>query len=159
MAKQSLELKILDSRLGTLFPLPSYATPGSAAIDLRAMFFTDNDIEGTLTVNPGESVMIPTGIAYHINDTSLCSVLLPRSGLGSKSGIVLGNLVGLIDSDYMDEVKICCWNRSKYPFSITVGDRIAQMMFIPVQQVEFNIVEEFTHTSERLGGLGHSGVK
>jgi len=159
MAKQSLELKILDSRLGTTFPLPSYATPGSAAIDLRAMFPIDSLHSESLTIYPGESIIIPTGIAYHINDTSLCSILLPRSGLGSKNGIVLGNLVGLIDSDYTDEVKICCWNRSQMPFPIALGDRIAQMMFMPVQQVEFNIVEEFSCSSERLGGLGHSGVK
>lgn len=148
---QKIELKILDQRLGHEFPLPHYATDGSAGMDMRAM------IEEPLVIEPGETHLIPTGLAIHIADPSLAAVLLPRSGLGHKKGIVLGNLVGLIDSDYQGQVFVSCWNRGNESFSVQVGERIAQMVFIPVVQAEFAIVEEFDSSFRGEGGFGHTG--
>ncbi|MCG9697797.1 dUTP diphosphatase [Shewanella sp. Isolate11] len=151
--KTPIELKILDSRIGSQFPLPSYATPGSAGMDLRAM------LETTLVIQPGETQLIPTGIAVHVADPSLAAVILPRSGLGHKHGIVLGNLVGLIDSDYQGPLMVSCWNRSSEPFTIEIGDRIAQLMFVPVVQAEFKLVDEFDNSERGEGGFGHSGTR
>ena len=148
---QKVQLKILDSRLGKEIPLPHYATDGSAGIDLRAC------IESEITLQPGETTLIPTGIAIHINDQHLAAVLLPRSGLGHKHGIVLGNLVGLIDSDYQGQVFVSCWNRGQQTFTINIAERIAQMVFIPVVQAEFELVSEFTETERGEGGFGHTG--
>ncbi len=148
---QKIQLKILDSRLGEAIELPDYATTGSAGLDLRACL--DEDI----TLAPGQTLLIPTGLAIHIDDPSLAAVLLPRSGLGHKHGIVLGNLVGLIDSDYQGQVFVSCWNRSQTPFEIVVGERIAQMVFVPVVQVGFEQVEEFTSSERGTGGFGHTG--
>ncbi|WP_405233029.1 dUTP diphosphatase [Lentisalinibacter salinarum] len=146
-----VELKILDDRLGGEFPLPHYATDGSAGLDMRAC------LDQPLTLGPGETELLPTGLAIHIGDPGLAAVLLPRSGLGHKYGIVLGNLTGLIDSDYQGQVYVSCWNRGREPYVIEPGDRIAQMVFVPVEQVAFDIVDEF-HESERgEGGFGHSG--
>jgi dUTP pyrophosphatase len=151
--KTPIELKILDSRIGSQFPLPSYATPGSAGMDLRAM------IETTLEIQPGETKLIPTGIAIHVADSSLAAVILPRSGLGHKHGIVLGNLVGLIDSDYQGPLMVSCWNRGDKPFSIEIGDRLAQLVFVPVVQAEFKLVDEFDSSDRGEGGFGHSGTR
>ncbi|RKZ98736.1 MAG: dUTP diphosphatase [Gammaproteobacteria bacterium] len=148
---QKIQLKILDSRLGETIELPDYATTGSAGLDLRACL--DEDI----SLAPGQTVLIPTGLAIHIDDPSLAAVLLPRSGLGHKHGIVLGNLVGLIDSDYQGQVFVSCWNRSQTPFEIVIGERIAQMVFVPVVQVGFEQVEEFTSSERGTGGFGHTG--
>lgn len=146
-----IDLKILDNRIGTEFPLPTYATEGSAGLDLRAL------IEQPLVVEAGQTVLIPTGISIYIADPNLAAVILPRSGLGHKNGIVLGNLVGLIDSDYQGPLMVSLWNRSDKPFTVEVGDRIAQLVFVPVVQAQFNIVQTF-HTTERgEGGFGHSG--
>jgi dUTP pyrophosphatase len=148
---KKIQLKILDARLGKEIPLPEYATTGSAGLDLRACLQ-----EATL-LNPGESLLIPTGLAIHIDDHGLAAVLLPRSGLGHKHGIVLGNLVGLIDSDYQGQVFVSCWNRSDTAFIINVGERIAQMVFVPIVQVEFEQVEMFDESSRGQGGFGHTG--
>ncbi len=148
---QKIQLKILDPRLGRELPLPHYATEGSAGMDLRAC------LEAPLELAPGASTLIPTGLAMHINDPGLAAVLLPRSGLGHKHGIVLGNLVGLIDSDYQGQVYVSCWNRSDQPFTIKVGERIAQMVLVPVVQVAFEIVEEFAASERGAGGFGHTG--
>ncbi len=148
---QKIQLKVLDPRLGDTIELPDYATSGSAGLDLRAC------IDENIILNPGETVLIPTGLAIHIDDPSLASVLLPRSGLGHKHGIVLGNLVGLIDSDYQGQVFVSCWNRGQTPFEIVVGERIAQMVFIPVVQVRFEKVEEFSSSERGSGGFGHTG--
>jgi dUTP pyrophosphatase len=148
---QKIEMKILDQRLGHEFPLPHYATDGSAGMDMRAM------LEEPLEIKPGETHLIPTGIAIHIADPGLASVLLPRSGLGHKKGIVLGNLVGLIDSDYQGQIFVSCWNRGAESFTVQVGERIAQMVFIPVVQAEFDIVEEFDSSHRGEGGFGHTG--
>lgn len=148
---RKIELKILDSRLGSEFPLPEYATAGSAGLDMRAM------VERPVTVAPGESQLVPTGLAIHIADPSLAAVLLPRSGLGHKKGIVLGNLVGLIDSDYQGQVFVSCWNRSSDSFTINPGERLAQMVFVPVVQVAFDIVDEFDESVRGEGGFGHTG--
>ncbi|MCE9688012.1 MULTISPECIES: dUTP diphosphatase [Shewanella] len=150
--KTPIELKILDSRIGSEFPLPAYATPGSAGMDLRAMLDTD------LTLAPGETVLIPTGIAVHVADPSLAAVILPRSGLGHKHGIVLGNLVGLIDSDYQGPLMVSCWNRSQQPFTLEIGDRLAQLVFVPVVQAQFKLVDEFDSSDRGEGGFGHSGT-
>jgi len=144
-------LKILDSRVGEAFPLPHYATDGSAGLDMRAC------IDSALTVAPGETVLVPSGLAIHIGDAGLAAVLLPRSGLGHKHGLVLGNLTGLIDSDYQGQVYISIWNRSSKAYEIEPGERIAQMVFVPVEQVEFSIVDEFGDSSRGEGGFGHSG--
>ncbi|ASJ98174.1 MULTISPECIES: dUTP diphosphatase [Shewanella] len=151
--KTPIELKILDSRIGSQFPLPAYATPGSAGMDLRAM------IETTMVIQPGETKLIPTGIAVHVADPSLAAVILPRSGLGHKQGIVLGNLVGLIDSDYQGPLMVSCWNRSSEPFTLEIGDRLAQLVFVPVVQAEFKLVDEFDSSDRGEGGFGHSGTR
>lgn len=148
---KQIELKILDPRVGTEFPLPAYATPGSAGLDLRACLDTQ------ITLQPGETQLIPTGLAIHIADPSLCATILPRSGLGHKHGIVLGNLVGLIDSDYQGQLMVSMWNRGQTAFDIQPGDRIAQMVFVPVVQASFAIVDEFAATERGEGGFGSSG--
>jgi dUTP pyrophosphatase len=148
---QKIQLKILDERLGHEFPLPHYATDGAAGMDMRAM------IDAPLLLAPGESRLLPTGLAIHIGDPTLASVLLPRSGLGHKKGIVLGNLVGLIDSDYQGQIFISCWNRGHEHFTIEVGERIAQMVFIPVVQAEFELVSDFDSSQRGEGGFGHTG--
>ena len=150
---QKIQLKILDPRLGDSIDLPDYATSGSAGLDLRAC------IDDNITITPGETVLIPTGLAIHIDDPSLAAVLLPRSGLGHKHGIVLGNLVGLIDSDYQGQIFVSCWNRSQTPFEIVIGERIAQMVFVPVAQVGFEQVTEFSGSERGTGGFGHTGRK
>ena len=147
-----IELKILDGRLGDSIPLPHYATDGSAGLDMRAC------IDEALTVTPGETALVPTGLAIHIGDRRLAAVLLPRSGLGHKHGLVLGNLTGLIDSDYQGQVFISCWNRGSKSYDIQPGERIAQMVFLPVEQVAFEVVEEFGESSRGEGGFGHSGT-
>ncbi len=146
-----LQLKILDERLGGEFPLPDYATDGSAGMDLRAM------LEAPLELAPGETELIPTGIAIHIGDPSLAAVILPRSGLGHKHGIVLGNLVGLIDSDYQGQLYVSCWNRGQRAFRIEVGERIAQLVLLPVVRAVFEQVDEFEASVRGAGGFGHSG--
>lgn len=150
---KKIDVKILDKRIGTEFPLPTYATTGSAGLDLRAL------VEEGFEIQPGETKLIPTGLSIYIADPNLAAVILPRSGLGHKNGIVLGNLVGLIDSDYQGPLMVSLWNRSDKPFKIEVGDRIAQLVFVPVVQAEFNIVEEFVQTDRGEGGFGHSGKK
>lgn len=150
---QKIELKILDARIGNKFPLPRYGTDGAAGLDLVAC------LDAPLTLKPGDTHLIPTGIAIHIGDTGLAAVLLPRSGLGHKHGIVLGNLVGLIDSDYQGQIFVSCWNRGKEAFVIEPGDRIAQMVFVPVVQAEFEIVQDFQASRRGAGGFGHTGVK
>jgi dUTP pyrophosphatase len=149
---RSIELKILDSRIGKSMPLPNYATEGSAGLDMRAC------LDEPLTIEPGDTELVPTGIAIHIADTGLAAVLLPRSGLGHKHGLVLGNLTGLIDSDYQGQVYISCWNRGSNSYEIKPGERIAQMVFVPVEQVRFEIVEEFENSDRGDGGFGHSGT-
>ncbi|GJH41834.1 dUTP diphosphatase [Pasteurella canis] len=150
---KKIDVKILDQRIGTEFPLPTYATTGSAGLDLRAL------INESITVAAGQTVLIPTGLSIYIADPNLAAVILPRSGLGHKHGIVLGNLVGLIDSDYQGPLMVSLWNRSNDSFKIEVGDRIAQLVFVPVVQAEFNLVNEFTQTDRGEGGFGHSGKK
>lgn len=146
-----VEVKILDPRIGLEFPLPHYATPDSAGLDLRAC------LDQALIIKPNESILIPTGIAIHIGNPHLAAVILPRSGLGHKQGIVLGNLVGLIDADYQGPLMISCWNRSQNPYTITPGDRIAQLVFLPILRAHFDIVSEFKSTTRGEGGFGHSG--
>ncbi len=148
---KKIDIKILDPRVGNEFPLPAYATSGSAGLDLRAC------LDEPLVIAAGETRLIPTGLAIYIADPELAAVILPRSGLGHKHGIVLGNLVGLIDSDYQGPLMVSAWNRSEQPFTIQPGDRIAQLVFVPVVQAEFNLVEEFTTTDRGEGGFGHSG--
>lgn len=149
---QDIQVKILDSRVGDQFPLPGYATEGSAGMDLRAC------IDQPLTIEPGASELIPTGIAIYIADNNLAATILPRSGLGHKHGIVLGNLVGLIDSDYQGPLMVSVWNRGDAAFTIEPGDRIAQMVFVPVVQAEFAIVDQFVETQRGIAGFGSSGV-
>lgn len=149
----TVQLKIIDRRIGTEFPLPAYATEGAAGMDLRAC------IDAPLEIKPGETHLIPTGIAIHIGDRSLAAVLLPRSGLGHKHGIVLGNLTGLIDSDYQGQVFVSCWNRGSAPYTIQVGERIAQMVIVPVVTARFEVVEEFGSSKRGAGGFGHSGSR
>jgi len=151
MSGKTIQLKILDSRLNGEFALPGYATAGSAGVDLRAC------VDEPLTLEPGMTELIPSGIAVHISDPGLAAVILPRSGLGHKHGIVLGNLVGLIDSDYQGQVFVSCWNRGQEAFVIEPGARLAQMVFVPVMQAEFEIVEEFTVSDRGAGGFGHTG--
>ncbi len=148
---RTIELKILDPRIGDSIELPHYATGGSAGMDMRAC------IDAPLMVAPGETVLVPTGLAIHVADPSLAAVLLPRSGLGHKHGLVLGNLTGLIDSDYQGQVFISCWNRSATAYEIQPAERIAQMVFVPVEQVELKVVEEFDASERGAGGFGHSG--
>lgn len=146
-----VQLKILDPRIGDTIPLPTYATPGSAGLDLRVC------IDAPLQIGAQETVLLPTGIAIYIRDPNLAAVILPRSGLGHKHGIVLGNLVGLIDSDYQGELKISCWNRNQEHFTVHPGDRIAQLVFLPVKKAEFSVVEEFVVSSRGEDGFGSSG--
>lgn len=148
---QSVQLKILDPRLGEEFPLPDYATDGSAGLDLRAL------LEAPLTLAPGEAELVPSGLAIHIGDPALAAVLLPRSGQGHKRGLVLGNLVGLIDSDYQGQVFVSCWNRGGDSITIDVGERIAQMVFVPVVRADFELVDDFQDSSRGDGGFGHTG--
>ncbi|MEO1889637.1 MAG: dUTP diphosphatase [Cycloclasticus sp.] len=148
---KKIQLKLLDERLGKSIPLPEYATTGSAGLDLRAC------LDETLLLKPGETKLIPTGMAIHIADENLAAVILPRSGLGHKHGIVLGNLVGLIDSDYQGQLFVSCWNRGNTEFTIEIGDRIAQMVFVPVVQVEFEQVDSFDDSLRGEGGFGHTG--
>jgi len=147
-----IELKILDPRLGDSIPLPHYATGGSAGLDMRAC------IDEPVTVEPGATELIPTGMAIHIGDPGLAAVLLPRSGLGHKHGLVLGNLTGLIDSDYQGQVFVSIWNRAREPYTIQPGERIAQMVIVPVVQARFRVVESFEESHRGDGGFGHSGT-
>lgn len=148
---KKIQLKILDPRIGKTIALPEYATDGSAGMDLRAA------LDETTEIKPGETLLIPTGLAIYVEDKTMAAVVLPRSGLGHKHGIVLGNLVGLIDSDYQGQLFVSCWNRSDESFSINVGDRIAQLVIVPVIQVDFDIVDDFASTDRGTGGFGHSG--
>ncbi len=150
---KQIALKILDQRIGTTFPLPKYATPGSAGLDLRAC------LDQPLALAPGQTELIPTGLAIHIADPSLAATILPRSGLGHKHGIVLGNLVGLIDSDYQGQLMVSCWNRGHSHFTIEPGERIAQLVFVPVVQASFEVVEDFAASQRGEGGFGHSGTQ
>jgi dUTP pyrophosphatase len=150
---RKVQLKILDTRIGKEFPLPRYATEGAAGLDLIAC------LDEHLGIEPGEAQLVPTGIAIHIEDSELAAVLLPRSGLGHKHGLVLGNLVGLIDSDYQGQVLVSCWNRGHDRFVIEPGDRIAQMVFVPIVRAEFEVVEQFTESARGAAGFGHSGRK
>ena len=149
--RRALKVRILDARVGREFPLPAYATAGSAGLDLRAC------LEAPLVLEPGRAELIPTGLAIYVQDPGLAAVILPRSGLGHKHGIVLGNLVGLIDSDYQGQLMVSCWNRGREPFIIRPGERIAQLVLVPVVQVELEIVEDFAGTARGGGGFGHSG--
>jgi dUTP pyrophosphatase len=148
---KKIQLKILDPRVGKDIPLPGYATDGSAGMDLRAA------LSETTEIKPGETLLIPTGVAIYVEDPNMAAVVLPRSGLGHKHGIVLGNLVGLIDSDYQGQLFVSCWNRGKKSFSIEVGDRIAQLVIVPVIQADFDVVDDFISTDRGAGGFGHSG--
>ena len=148
---QKIQLKILDPRIGNEIALPEYATAGSAGMDLRAA------LEKTTTIEPGETLLIPTGLSIYVEDPNMAAIVLPRSGLGHKHGIVLGNLVGLIDSDYQGQLFVSCWNRGHESFTIEVGDRIAQLVIVPVIQVDFEVVENFESTHRGAGGFGHSG--
>jgi len=148
---QKIQLKILDSRIGKDIALPQYATDGSAGMDLRAA------LEENTVINPGETLLIPTGLSIYVEDPNMAAVVLPRSGLGHKHGIVLGNLVGLIDSDYQGQLFVSCWNRGHESFTIEVGDRIAQLVIVPVIQSDFEVVDDFVKTHRGAGGFGHSG--
>lgn len=150
--KQDIKMKILDPRIGSDFPLPSHASGGSAGVDLRAM------IPEALVVKPNQTVLIPTGISIFIDNPDLCATILPRSGLGHKHGIVLGNLVGLIDSDYQGPLMVSMWNRSTDEFTVNVGDRIAQLVFLPVVHANFTIVDNFEKSERGEGGFGHTGT-
>jgi dUTP pyrophosphatase len=149
--RRALKVRILDARIGGEFPLPVYATAGSAGLDLRAC------LASPVTLQPGRAELIPTGLAIHLDDPALAAVILPRSGLGHKHGIVLGNLVGLIDSDYQGQLMVSCWNRSAEPFTIRPGERIAQLVVVPVVQVELEVVADFEGSARGAGGFGHSG--
>lgn len=151
MSRRTVQLKILDPRLGSEFALPDYATDGSAGIDLRAC------VDEPTTIAAAQTVLIPSGIAIHMEDPSLAAVILPRSGLGHKHGIVLGNLVGLIDSDYQGQVFVSTWNRGDEPYVIEPGARLAQLVFVPVVQANFEIVDDFTESARGAGGFGHTG--
>ncbi|OQP34897.1 MULTISPECIES: dUTP diphosphatase [Pantoea] len=148
---KKIDVKILDARVGAEFPLPTYATSGSAGLDLRAC------LDSALEIAPGMTTLVPTGLAIHIGDPTLAAVILPRSGLGHKHGIVLGNLVGLIDSDYQGQLMVSVWNRGQQSFTLQPGDRLAQLVFVPVVQAEFNLVEDFDASDRGEGGFGHSG--
>ncbi len=148
---QKIQLKILDPRIGKEIALPEHATPGSAGMDLRAA------LENTTEIQPGETLLIPTGLSIYVEDPNMAAIILPRSGLGHKHGIVLGNLVGLIDSDYQGQLFVSCWNRSQSAFTINVGDRIAQLVIVPVIQAEFELVDDFIQSHRGSGGFGHSG--
>lgn len=149
--RRPLKVRILDPRVGKDFPLPTYATAGSAGMDLRAC------LSAPLVLEPGRAELVPTGLAIHVEDPSLAAVILPRSGLGHKHGIVLGNLVGLIDSDYQGQLMVSVWNRGDQAFTIKLGERIAQLVVVPVVQVELEVVEDFTSSARGAGGFGHSG--
>ncbi len=151
VVRQPLKVRVLDARVGTDFPLPQYATGGSAGLDLRAC------LDQPLTLEPGRAELIPTGLAIYVENPGLAAMILPRSGLGHKHGIVLGNLVGLIDSDYQGQLMVSCWNRGREPYTVQPGERIAQLVIVPVVQVELQVVEDFTATSRGGGGFGHSG--
>jgi dUTP pyrophosphatase len=153
VAPAPVQVRILDPRIGTEFPLPEYATAGSAGVDLRAC------VTRKLLLEPGQTELIPTGIAIHIADPGLAAVILPRSGLGHKNGIVLGNLVGLIDSDYQGPLMVSCWNRGREPFTIEPGLRLAQLVFVPVLRASFEIVDEFASSARGAGGFGHTGTR
>ena len=146
-----LKVRILDARMGSEFPLPAYATEGSAGLDLRAC------LDGPLVLEPGQAQLIPSGLAIHVDDPGLAAVILPRSGLGHKHGIVLGNLVGLIDSDYQGQLMVSCWNRGRQPYTIQPGERIAQLVMVPVVQVALEVVQDFADSGRGAGGFGHSG--
>jgi dUTP pyrophosphatase len=148
-----VQVKILDARIGDAFPLPRYETQDAAGLDLRAC------INEPLTIEPGSTHLIPNGIAIYIGDPNLAAIILPRSGLGHKHGLVLGNLVGLIDADYQGPLMVSCWNRGNTAYTVTPGDRIAQLVFIPIARTHFNIVDEFVETERGSGGFGHSGTK
>ena len=150
---REIQLKVLDPRVGRDLPLPQHATEGSAGLDLRAC------IDEPIELAPGATVLIPTGLAIHIGDTALAAMILPRSGLGHKHGIVLGNLTGLIDSDYQGQIFVSCWNRGNATYRIAPGERIAQMIFVPVVQARFAVVEEFDESRRGAGGFGHSGTR
>ena len=150
-ARTPLRVRILDPRLGVEFPLPAYATGGSAGLDLRAL------LKAPLELAPGRAELIPTGLAIYLEDPGLAAVVLPRSGLGHRHGVVLGNLVGLIDSDYQGELMVSCWNRGREPYALKPGERIAQLVVVPVVQVELEIVANFEATARGVGGFGHSG--
>jgi len=149
--RRALKVRVLDARLGSEFPLPAYATAGSAGLDLRAC------LAEPLVLEPGRAELIPTGIAIHLDDPALAAVILPRSGLGHKHGIVLGNLVGLIDSDYQGQLMVSCWNRGAQRFTVHPGERIAQLIVVPVVQVELEVVADFAASARGAGGFGHSG--
>ena len=151
MNARPLKVRVLDARLGNEFPLPAYATAGSAGLDLRAM------VEAPLVIEPGATHLLPTGLSIWVEDPGLAAVILPRSGLGHKHGIVLGNLVGLIDSDYQGPLMVSCWNRGDTPFTVAPGERIAQLVVVQVVQVELEVVTEFTATDRGAGGFGHTG--
>ncbi|KZY63768.1 deoxyuridine 5'-triphosphate nucleotidohydrolase [Oleiphilus sp. HI0071] len=151
--KQALQVKILNEKIGTQIPLPEYATNGSAGVDLRAC------LDDAIKLEPGQTELIPTGLAIYIEDPGLAATILPRSGLGHKHGIVLGNLVGLIDSDYQGELMVSCWNRGNTAFVIEPGERIAQLVVLPVVQVEFQLVEDFQESDRGVGGFGSTGTK
>jgi dUTP diphosphatase len=151
--KQALQVKILNEKIGKQIPLPEYATNGSAGVDLRAC------LDSAIELNPGQTELIPTGLAIYIEDPGLAATILPRSGLGHKHGIVLGNLVGLIDSDYQGELMVSCWNRGDTTFVIEPGERVAQLVVLPVVQVEFQLVEEFQESDRGIGGFGSTGTK
>lgn len=148
---RSIKTRILDNRLGNEFPMPAHATDGSAGIDLRAC------VDEALTLEPGQTELLPTGIAIHIEDPSLAAMILPRSGLGHKHGVVLGNLVGLIDSDYQGQLMVSCWNRGNTTFTVEPGERIAQLVLVPVVQTELDIVDRFEESDRGTGGFGHTG--
>ena len=151
--KQAIQLKIVNDKIGTDIPLPTYATEGSAGLDLRAC------LDEAITLKPGDTTLIPTGLSIYIQDPGLAATILPRSGLGHKHGIVLGNLVGLIDSDYQGELMVSCWNRGQTEFTIEAGERIAQLVLLPVVQAEFDIVTEFASSDRGTGGFGSTGTK
>jgi dUTP pyrophosphatase len=151
MSRRRIQLRVIDPRLGGEFPLPAHATEGAAGVDLRAC------LNEKLQLDPGQTALIPTGMAVHIEDPELAAMILPRSGLGHKNGIVLGNLVGLIDSDYQGEIMVSCWNRGSEAFVIEPGVRLAQMVFVPVVQVDFEVVKEFATSRRGAGGFGHTG--
>ena len=151
--RRALRVRILDARVGREFPLPAYATGGSAGLDLRAC------LDAPLVLTPGRAELIPTGLAIHLDDPGLAALILPRSGLGHKHGIVLGNLVGLIDSDYQGQLMVSCWNRGTEPFTIRAGERIAQLVVVPVVQVELEVVPDFVASQRGAGGFGHSGQR
>jgi dUTP pyrophosphatase len=153
MSRRPLKVRILDSRIGTEFPLPAYATPGSAGLDLRAC------LDAPLELSPGRAELLPTGLAIWVADPGFAAVILPRSGLGHKHGIVLGNLVGLIDSDYQGQLMVSCWNRGSSAYTVQPGERIAQLVVVPVVQVELEVVEDFAATARGSGGFGSSGTQ